>query len=154
MLWIGLAVALMVIADQMTKYWAVLHLKGAAAFPLVEPILGLNYVENTGASWGILKDMRFLLVALSVVTMAVIGFMLYRYYKKSQWVLVSGLTMTLAGGLGNLIDRLVRGYVVDFLEFRFIDFPVFNLADVFVCCGVALVAIHVFFFDKASGTTR
>lgn len=149
MLLLAVSVFAMLLADQLTKAWAVLNLKGAAAFPLVEPIIGLNYVENTGASWGMLKDMRLLLVILSLVTMAVLAYMLHRYYRKSKWVMVAGLTMTLAGGVGNLIDRIVRGYVVDFLEFRFIDFPVFNLADVFVCCGVALVAIHVFFFDRA-----
>lgn len=149
MLFLGIAVVLMVVADQLTKYWAVLGLKGAAAFPLIEPIIGLNYVENTGASWGILKDMWLLLVILSVASMFVLGYLLLRSYIQSKWVLVVGLTMTLAGGLGNLIDRVFRGYVVDFLEFRFVDFPIFNLADVFVCCGVSLVAIHVFFFDKA-----
>lgn len=107
-------------------------------------ILGLirfHLIHNTGAAWGMFGDSTFLLGVIStVVCLVIVGITLAFASRLSKGELVA-LGLVLAGGLGNAIDRFMFGYVRDFIEFTFIDFPVFNIADVGVTCGVVLFAI-------------
>lgn len=139
----------LVAADQYTKYLAVRYLAGRPAAPLLEPLIGLRFLENGGAAWGMLQGRRWFLLLMPVVASAVLIVVFFRTLKYRNHFLSLGIVMILAGGVGNWIDRAFRGgLVVDFLEFLFIDFPVFNVADTCVSIGAVLVGIYVLFFDR------
>ncbi len=133
--------------DHLTKYWAILHLMGQKSRVLVPALLDLTYVENTGAAFGILSGHPLLLALISVLIL--IAIIVYTLKKESKHPLfMTAVALVVSGAIGNLIDRVFRGYVVDFLEFSFFDFPVFNLADCFVVIGVCLLALQVLFLEK------
>ena len=128
----------MVFADQLTKWLAVIHLKGEGSFPLWEGVFHFTYVENTGSAFGMLKDSRWVFMSMSVVLIVgLLAFFIY-YYKKLSILVRLSSSMIIAGGIGNMIDRVLVGYVVDFFDFTLINFAVFNVADSFVCIGAAL----------------
>lgn len=138
--------------DQITKYFAVVHLTNVRTHPLIEDVFHLTYVENPGAGFGIFADYTWLLSALSaVVALVLMGYVLVKK-PKNAW-LMTALTFLCGGAIGNLIDRVRLGYVVDFLDFTLIDFPVFNVADCFVTVGAVLLAVYIVFFyeDKETG---
>lgn len=141
LLWTLLIIAFIYL-DQMSKYLAVIFLKGEASFPLWQDVLHLTYVENTGAAFGMLKDHRWVFMIAS--TVAIVGIFVYlvRHHKESRLQTLS-LSMLIAGGIGNMIDRMALGYVVDFIDFTLIDFAVFNIADSFVCVGVGLLMLYI-----------
>lgn len=124
--------------DQLTKWLAVVYLQGAPSFPLWKDVLHFTFVKNEGAAFGILKDQRWIFMIFS--TLAIVGMMVYlfKFPPKSRWMQVS-LAMLIGGGIGNMIDRLLLGYVIDFIDFTLIDFAVFNVADSFVTVGAALM---------------
>lgn len=127
-----------VFADQLTKWLAVIHLKGEGSFPLWEGVFHFTYVENTGSAFGMFKDARWVFMSLSVVLIiGLLAFFVY-YYKKITPLMRLACSMIIAGGIGNMIDRVLVGYVVDFLDFTLIEFAVFNVADSFVCVGAGL----------------
>lgn len=128
----------MVFADQLTKWLAVINLKGEGSFPLWEGVFHLTYVENTGSAFGMLKDHRWVFMSLSVVLIiGLLAFFVY-FYKSLSPIMRCACSMIIAGGIGNMIDRVLVGYVVDFFDFTLIDFAVFNVADSFVCVGAGL----------------
>lgn len=141
LLWTLLIIAFIYL-DQMSKYLAVIFLKGEPSFPLWQDVLHLTYVENTGAAFGMLKDHRWVFMIAS--TVAIVGIFVYlvRHRKESRLQTLS-LSMLVAGGIGNMIDRVALGYVVDFIDFTLIDFAVFNVADSFVCVGVGLLILYI-----------
>ncbi len=146
---------ILIIIDQITKILALKFLKPInGSHTVIEGILSLTFVENQGAAFGILQGYRWLFVFLTVV---IICFISYYYIKmpKSRpylWIRVS-LVLISAGAIGNCIDRLFRKYVVDFLQFDFIRFPVFNIADIFVVVGTILLAVVMLFFIKEEDNT-
>ena len=136
-----------VFLDQLTKYLTVLHLKPIDTFPIIEDVLHLTYVENTGAAFGMMKDARWVfMITSSVAIVAILVYMFYRTYVKKEplhWMEALSLTFIVGGGIGNMIDRTVLGYVVDMIDCRFINFAVFNVADSFVCIGAGLMILHL-----------
>ena len=134
------AIALMIIADQLTKLLAVKYLMPIDTQPLFEGVLHLTYVENRGAAFGMLANHRWVFILVSTVAIIAIGVFLY-LGKAENRIYEAGLTMVLAGGVGNMIDRLALGYVIDFIDFRLIDFAVFNGADSFVCVGAGVLIL-------------
>lgn len=139
--------AAILILDQVTKYLAVLYLKGTEGIPLVGNAIYLYYVENRGAAFGILQNQKALFVILTVLVLG--GFLAYILYKKPKSkLLLLSFAMIAGGALGNLIDRLRISYVVDMFEFRFIHFPVFNVADMSVVIGTVLLCITILFYDN------
>lgn len=136
-----LLAALIVLADQLLKNWAVHNLQGAGSVKLIPGILNLYYAENTGAAFSMFRDMRW---TLSIVSVAAVGLILYIILSKKfpGKVATLSLCMILGGAVGNLIDRVFNGFVVDMLEFAFIRFAIFNLADVFVTCGGVLFCAY------------
>ena len=132
--------------DQIFKYLAVQHLKGAQPVTLIPHIIGLRYAENTGAAFSIFSGKVDFLIVFTAVALAVILLALVTK-RFSDKVEEFCFVLILAGGIGNLIDRIVLGKVVDYLEFLFIDFPIFNFADILVCCGVGLYAIYVVYTE-------
>ena len=145
-IWLVLIV-LTVALDQLTKYLTILHLKPVGTVPIIEDALHLTYVENTGAAFGSLKDARWVfMIVSSVAIVAILGYMIYRTYIKKNplpWVEALSLSLIVGGGIGNMIDRTLLGYVVDMIDFRLIDFAVFNVADSFVCIGAGLMMLHL-----------
>lgn len=124
--------------DQFTKWLAVTFLQGQESFPIWKDVLHLTYVENRGAAFGMLSDQRWLFMTVSTVAIVAIGVYLFRFSPKSR-VMQYSLAMIVGGGIGNMIDRVALGYVIDFIDFTLIDFAVFNVADSFVTVGAFLL---------------
>ncbi len=124
--------------DQLTKWIAVAQLQGKPSFPLWKDVLHFTYVENRGAAFGMLSEHRWVFMIIS--TVAILGLLVYllRFAPKSRIVRYS-LAMIIGGGIGNMIDRILLGYVIDFIDFTLIDFAVFNVADSFVTVGAFLL---------------
>ena len=132
-------------ADQFTKYLTLLYIPLHTRIDVLPGFLGLTYVQNTGAAFSSFRGQQWLFVLIfAVLTVAI----LWEYFKKpmpftrfERWCIAS----VYAGGLGNMIDRVRFGYVVDMIETRFMDFPVFNVADCFITCGCIILIISLFF---------
>ena len=145
MLFAGLIAA----ADQFTKYLVVQNMGLYEEVPLLPGVLGLTHVRNQGAAFSSFRGMQWLFVLIFVVlTLAVV----YEYFKKpmpftalERWCIAA----IYGGGLGNMIDRVRLGYVVDMLETEFMEFPVFNVADCFITCGCVVLMVHLAFFNKS-----
>ena len=126
--------------DQLTKWLAVKFLSIRTTLPLIDGVLHLTYVENRGAAFGMLADHRWLFILVSTVAILAMGFGLYGGFTSKKLYTVS-IAMMISGGIGNMIDRLALGYVVDFIDFRLINFAVFNGADSIVCIGAGLLML-------------
>ncbi len=144
-----LTVVLLTALDQATKLWAVKGLRPVGEIPVIEGVFNLRYVENTGAAFSILQGKTFLLTVIPIVACI---FMIYILATKkiSSRMGTWGITLIFSGALGNLIDRVWRGAVVDMFDFELINFPVFNVADICVTVGAVLFFIYaIFFYDEA-----
>lgn len=144
-----IAVLLMIALDQAVKLWALTSLQTQHTIPLIENVFHLTYVENRGAAFSLFAqfDSRWIFVALACVITVVILIALQKEYMQTvlgRWSLV----LIAAGALGNAIDRVAHGFVVDLFDFRLIHFPVFNVADIFICIGGALFVIYFMFQHK------
>ena len=137
-----------VFLDQLTKYLTVLHLKPIDTYPIIEDVFHFTYVENTGAAFGMMKDARWIFMITSTVAIiGILAYMIHRTYIKKvkmPWMEALSLSLIVGGGIGNMIDRTVLGYVVDMIDCRFINFAVFNVADSFVCIGAGLMILYLF----------
>ena len=143
-----LFVAGIVAADQVTKYLTVLYIPSLGVQPLIPGLLQISYVQNTGAAFSSFEGQQWLFALIFVVFT---GLIFYEYFKKpmgfttfERWCIAA----IYGGGLGNMIDRVRLGYVVDMIETTFIEFPVFNVADCFITCGCILLMAHLFLFNK------
>ncbi len=137
-----LMAVILVIIDQVTKWLAVVKLAGNNSIVLIDGFLSFTYVENRGAAFGILNDSRYFLLVISCILILILFYMLVNSEKlfESKFSKVF-ITLTLAGAIGNMIDRVFVGYVIDFIHVTFIDFPVFNFADICVVLGSALLMV-------------
>lgn len=140
-------IAVIVGLDQWTKYLTVEHIKPIGTLPIIPDVFHLTYVENRGAAFSILQGKRLFFVLLTLAVVAVILVLLYRKAKGEPLLRVS-LIMIAGGAIGNLIDRLVLGYVVDMVDLRIINYAIFNVADCFVVVGTILLAVYILFFDR------
>ncbi|HSH36177.1 signal peptidase II [Schnuerera sp.] len=137
-----------VILDQVSKFAAIKYLKGHSPYIIVENLFQLCYVENYGAAFGILQNRKIFFVIVTFIVIISIVFFLVRYNHSINKPLKIGLVMLLAGAIGNLIDRIRFGYVVDFISFKLAgsyDFPVFNVADIFIVAGTLLIMTLIMF---------
>ncbi len=133
-------ISLGIIFDQITKWLASEFLTKVETCPIIKGVIHLTYVENTGAAFGSFKDHRWIFMVTSSVM--IVGLAVYLYFGYAETKLcAAAVAMIISGGIGNMIDRLAFGFVVDFIDFRIINFAVFNVADSFVCVGAALLAI-------------
>ncbi len=141
---LALAAVLCVAADQAVKWLVVNTMTLGQSQPLLPPLLRLTRVHNYGAAWSSFSGARWLLIILTAVGMGVLAWLLVKIVRHplGQW----SLACILGGGIGNLIDRVRLGYVVDMLDTMFMDFPVFNVADVFVVCGTICALIYYLAF--------
>ncbi len=134
-------ILLSVVLDQVTKHLAVEHLMGEASFPIIKDVFHLTYVENEGAAFGMLSDNRWVFMIISTIGIVALAVYLFKFPPKSQFACIS-LAMIIGGGIGNMIDRVRLEYVIDFLDFTLIDFPVFNIADSFVTVGGGMLLAY------------
>ena len=144
----ALFVAGVTVADQLSKFWVVENIPLYSKMEAIPGLFHLTYVQNTGAAFSALQGMQWLFVLIFVVFAAGI---VWEFAKNKlgfsafeRWCIIA----VFAGGLGNMIDRLRLGYVVDMIEVEFIRFPVFNVADCFITCGCILLLAHLFFFNR------
>lgn len=135
--------------DQWTKRLAVSFLKDQEDVILIPGVLRLHYLENRGAAFGILQDQQWLFYVLTVGILLMILYLIIRMPKTMYFLPVHILgIVVIAGALGNFYDRLVHQYVVDFFYFELIDFPVFNVADIYLTCSIILFLLLFFFHYK------
>ena len=135
--------------DQFTKYLATEKLKGQSAFVLIDGVFELDYLENTGSAFGMFQGQRWLLLIVGVIFMALIVFLMLRLPEGKKFTVTHViLAFLVAGGVGNMIDRFSLGYVVDFFSFVLINYPIFNVADIYVVCATIGLFIMFLFVLK------
>lgn len=140
---------LLVWFDQFTKGLAVSHLKGRPAFSLIDGVLELQYLENHGMAFGMLQNQKVFIVLTGILFMLVLLFFLVKMPITSKFRVIHIMVVfIISGGLGNIIDRLRLDYVVDFISFVLINYPIFNVADIYVVCATIGVFIMFLFVLK------
>lgn len=141
-IWCTVMIILIVAFDQITKYFATLHLADGKTVDLIKNVAQLKFALNKGIAFSMFDGSRWFFVALTAI--ACIGFLIYMYSNKckSLWAYWS-LGIIVSGGIGNLIDRVLYGYVVDFIEPTFVDFAIFNIADSAVTIGAVSLVIYL-----------
>ena len=152
---ITIIVFLIVLLDQISKYFANVYLNGNDAYQFIPNLLSFQYHENKGAAWGMLADHRWVFMLIS--TLAIIGiivFLILTKQEKQSFLFRLSLSFFVGGGIGNMIDRIFLGYVIDFLKFEFIDFPIFNVADSFITCGAFLMILTLIIDTISESKTK
>ena len=144
----GIFALVIVAVDQLTKLWVVGNIPLHTQVDAIPGLFHLTYVRNTGAAFSSFQGMQWLfLLVFLIFTLAIIW-----EFSKKRWPFTDlerwCVAAVYAGGLGNMIDRLRLGYVVDMIEVDFITFPVFNVADCFITCGVILLLVHLILFNR------
>ena len=143
----------LVAADQITKALAVAYLKPVTTFPIIRDVLHLTYSENTGAAFSILNGFRWGFVILALIVCGVVIYVNAARKVESKLFYAASI-LVVSGAIGNVIDRIANGAVVDFIDFRLINFAIFNFADICLTVGVALLFVFFLFFygkDKKAG---
>lgn len=136
-------IVLLIAADQITKQLAVSYLTDIGSIPLIQNVFHLTYVENRGIAFGLFSGGRFVFIAASIILLAALTVIIYKTPKGERTIWQkAGTALIFAGAIGNIADRIRLGYVIDFFDFRLINFPVFNVADIAVCIGAAMILIH------------
>ena len=148
-LFFSLFAALIVVADQITKYLTVALIPLYSRVDFIPGLLSFTYVQNTGAAWSIFEGMQWMFALIFLVLTAAV---LYEYFKSplpfstfERWCVAA----IYGGGLGNMIDRVRLGYVIDMIKTDFMVFPVFNVADCFITCGCFAMIFSLLFINKA-----
>ncbi|MGI6727623.1 MAG: signal peptidase II [Anaerovoracaceae bacterium] len=138
-------IGILIIVDQFTKYIIQSNLDLNQSVSVIEGVFHITYIHNYGAAFSILEGKQgFFIAVTSVVIIAIIVYIVFNRHNAYPLLLVS-LSLISGGGIGNLINRIQVGYVVDFLDFRI--WPIFNVADIAVCCGCLLILIYMFFIE-------
>lgn len=140
---------ILLIFDQWTKALAVANLMNQDPFVLIPGVFQLHYLENRGAAFGMMQGLQPFFVIMSFVVLAAIAYIYFKlpWQKHFHYLRIVGIFLA-AGAVGNLIDRVMNGYVVDFFYFELINFPIFNVADIYVTCATAALAVLVLFYYK------
>ena len=149
----GIIMVFSIVSDQLTKFWAVDVLKNGESIKLIGNFLRFTYAENKGAAFSILQNQMWFFIIATIVMLVILA---YIYFKTKNITQLSRLSISMiaGGAIGNFIDRLRLGYVVDFIDVRFgsfYNFPIFNIADSFVVCGTFLMIILILLnkFEKS-----
>ncbi len=148
----------LIMLDQLSKAFASSNLKNSDSVTVIKGFFDLTYVENRGAAWGVLSGRISILVIITVILIPIFVFCMLRIYKNKELLdssklkrvslLHFDLILLLSGAVGNFIDRIIKGYVVDFFQFTFFDFPVFNVADCYITIGaVFFIVIYMFLLN-------
>lgn len=141
-------IVVLVVLDQLSKYWAATTLLESGPIPLIQGVFEFHYTENRGVAFSMLQDQRWVFIPVSILMTVLLILTLVRSpMRQNKWFCAS-VILVIAGAIGNLIDRILLGYVIDFLYFSLIDFPIFNVADCFVVIGAILLFIFAMFGMK------
>lgn len=135
-------------ADFITKFLVSKNMLLYQTIEIIDGVFSLTYIRNKGMAWGMLQNQRWIFIVLTVLIVAVITVYAIKSKRLSALEKI-GITLLLSGAIGNLIDRIFYPEgVIDFLQLEFIDFPIFNIADIAVCLGAAAIIIYVIFFER------
>lgn len=144
-----ISIIILIAIDQYTKYLAVLHLKDKPAFSVIDGVFELNYLENRGAAFGMLQNQKGFFILISCIVLLTICYILVKIPEEKKYNILHILLVLIASGaVGNMIDRIRLEYVVDFFYFVLINFPIFNMADIYVSVACILLTIVMLFIYK------
>lgn len=138
-------IAFVVVFDQLTKYLIQANLELNSTLPIIDGIFHITYIQNRGAAFSLFQDKTEFLIAMQLIVIAIVLIYLVKKQKKEHWSLLISISLIAAGGIGNLMDRAMNGYVVDFLDIRI--WPIFNVADISVCAGCGLLILYMFLIE-------
>ena len=142
-----LMIILLVFLDQFTKYLAVIHLEDKPAIKIIDGVLELNFLKNSGAAFGLLQNQKVFFILVAVMILCIIAYVLFRMPDDKKYNIMHILLVMIASGAaGNMIDRVRNDYVVDFIYFVIINFPIFNVADIYVTVSTFLFVILFLFY--------
>lgn len=140
---------LLILFDQWTKSLAVTHLMNQEPFVIIPGVFQLRYLENRGAAFGMMQGQQTFFVVMAAIAVLAITYMYFKLPWEKRFHPLRAVGLCIAGGaVGNLIDRVMLGYVVDFFYFELIDFPIFNVADIYVTCATVVLALLILFYYK------
>lgn len=146
---------LLVVLDQTTKYLAVIHLKDQPPYVILQNIFQLEYLENRGAAFGLFQNKRiFFYLSVILISVIVVWFYSRVPMDRKYMPLRICAVLLIAGAYGNFIDRVRLNYVIDFFYFKLIDFPIFNVADIYVTVSAFLIILLIFFYYKEDDLER
>lgn len=139
----------LILFDQWTKSMAVSYLMGKEPFDIIPDVFQLYYLENRGAAFGMMQGQQLFFIVIALAAVVFVGALYFKLPWEKRYHYLRALGIAIAGGaVGNLIDRIGRGYVVDFFYFKLIDFPVFNVADIYVSVATVVLALLILFYYK------
>lgn len=138
--------ALLILVDQVVKWWTVQTIPLNSGIGFIDGVISFFYLQNTGAAWGIFSGRMIFFYAITVVAVVAMVYLMVQEKGKSKLAMTS-YALILSGAIGNFIDRVRLGYVVDMIRFEFIDFPIFNVADMCLTIGVALLFVYILLIE-------
>ena len=138
-------IAVIVILDQLVKKVVTVHMELNESLPVISDVFHITYIHNTGAAFSLMEGLRVLLIVLPLLVILAALIYIFKKRNKAHPLLLLSLAFVAGGGIGNVVDRAALGYVVDYFDFRV--FPIFNIADIFVCVGCGLLVIYMLFID-------
>ncbi len=146
----GMLFVILLVLDQITKYFAKLQFADGDSLVIIPKVLKLIYHENDGAAWGIFSGRAYLLTCITVIAVIVMTYIFFKLPRIKKYNAIRYILVFIAAGAAgnNLIDRILFGHVIDFIYFELIDFPVFNVADIYITCSTVLFAILLLFYYK------
>lgn len=149
-----LIMVILITIDQISKYFIVIN-KNKLPKVIINNILRFNYCENRGIAFGIGEGTVQLISIITIIIIVIILFAIYKNYSKIDTKILCGTSIMIAGGIGNLIDRIFRLYVVDFIDFsELFNFPIFNFADICVVIGVIIIGIAYLILDRGENIEK
>lgn len=146
LIWICVIIAC-VILDQVSKIIISNTYALGECHEIIKGVLNFRYIRNKGAAWGMFSDARWVFILITLIALIIMPYFLYKY-RKAHVMFSLSLSFLIGGAVGNMIDRVFLGSVVDFIEAAFMDFPIFNIADCFVTIGAIMLFVYLTFIDK------
>ena len=139
---IFISILLLIILDQAVKGYVVKEIPLGGMRRFIPKVVSLTYLKNSGAAFSMLENQQWFFAIITLIAMGAAFVYLYRHIKGSLWLLL-GLTLIISGGIGNFIDRVRQGFVVDMFHLDFMNFAIFNVADIYLTVGVGLLLIYI-----------
>ena len=136
------------VLDQLVKFVVVQQISLGEEVSFIPGVFSFLHIRNTGAAWSMFEGQMWFFTIITIVALAVVGYLLFRYWQTNGWLFSLGLSLILGGTIGNYLDRIRLGYVVDMFKLDFINFPIFNLADIELTVGVGLIFIYILFEER------
>ena len=133
--------------DQLSKFFTVKYLSEFESVSVIKNILDFTHVHNTGGPWSIFESYPIFFVIMTIIIF-ILGFLYFKKIKPNHIIQKLSVCLIAGGALGNLADRIFRGYVVDMIDVNFFDYPVFNVADCYIVVGAILMCVYIIFLDK------